>query len=115
MSAIDDARTLVQDIVAPDLKAIAARLDALEKAVKVAFETFEKSVDQRFSASEKLAEARHELMILRMQNGFATMDAKFAAADAKFEAFLKIFDTDRRLMQLETNQAKLLGNDERHV
>ena len=51
MSAIDDARTLVQDIVFPDLKALTARLDALDANMK-----------QRFDAAEKLAETRHELI-----------------------------------------------------
>ncbi len=50
MSMIDDARVLLQDVVAPDLKAISARLDALEHTVTQRFDTSEKSNDRRFEA-----------------------------------------------------------------
>ena len=83
MSTLDDARKLLQDIVAPDLKAISARLDALEKAVKSGFE-----------ATEKIADVRHELMILRMDSGFAAMNAKF-------ETLLNTLNMERRMEQME--------------
>jgi hypothetical protein len=125
MSAIDDARTLVQDIVVPDLKALAARVDA-----------FEVSIKQRFDASEKLAESRHELLIIRMESasaaadakfaallaameakfaasdakmaaGFASVDARFAAMDARVDILIKSLNTDRRLEILEAKQGKV--------
>ncbi len=107
MSAIDDARTLVQDIVVPDLKALATRLDALESSVKL-----------RFDSAEKLSESRHELTLLRMETGFAAVDARFAALlaamearfsamDTRFDTLIKNLDTDRRLELLEAAQAKV--------
>jgi SMC interacting uncharacterized protein involved in chromosome segregation len=45
MSVIEDSRKVLQDFIAPELRAIAARLDALEK-----------SVDD----NERRAEKRHE-------------------------------------------------------
>jgi hypothetical protein len=79
MSTLEDARKLVQDIVSPDLKALSTRVDALEANMK-----------QRFDSVEKLAEARHDLMLLRMDAGFASSDAKsaagFAAVEARFAA-----------------------------
>jgi hypothetical protein len=112
MSTLDDARTLLQDIVSPDLKALGARVDALETNMK-----------QRFDAVEKIAEVRHELLLLRMETGFASVDAKFAAtdarfaagfaavearfvaADARFDAILKALNVDRRLELLEAKEA----------
>ena len=45
MSAIDDARKVMQDFLAPELRAISTRLDALEK---------------RFEDSDRRAERRHD-------------------------------------------------------
>ena len=94
MSVIDDSRTLLQDIVTPDLKAIAARLDAIEVLVMTRFDAIDKathdrfeaneslnkqrfdSVDQRFTAAEKLAEVRHNVLLTAIQTGNAASDAK---------------------------------------
>jgi hypothetical protein len=123
MSMIDDARVLLQDVVAPDLKAISARLDALEhtatqrfdandkandrrfetadKTMKQGFESvsqrfidLKKSILQRFDSIEKLSDVRHELLILRIDSGTAS-------ADAKFDTILKALNIDRRMEQLE--------------
>lgn len=45
MSVIDDTRKVLQDFLAPELRAISARLDALEK---------------RFDDSERRADKRHD-------------------------------------------------------
>lgn len=45
MSVIEDSRKILQDFLAPELRAIAARLDALEK---------------KFDESERRAEKRHD-------------------------------------------------------
>ncbi len=45
MSVIDDSRKVLQDFIAPELQAISARLDALEK---------------RFDDGERRAEKRHD-------------------------------------------------------
>jgi hypothetical protein len=45
MSAIDDTRKVMQDFLAPELRAISTRLDALEK---------------RFEDSDRRAERRHD-------------------------------------------------------
>lgn len=37
MSAVDDARKLMQDLLAPDLKALAVRVEALDAEVKLRF------------------------------------------------------------------------------
>ena len=49
MGNVEDSRKVLQDFVAPDLKAIGARLEALEKEMNL-----------RFSAAEQLASIRHE-------------------------------------------------------
>lgn len=90
MSVIDDSRVLLQDIVAPDLKAIAARLDALEKSIQDRFSASEAlnkqrfeavnhrfdDVSQRFTAAEKLNEARYEALLNAVQTANTVTNAK---------------------------------------
>ena len=84
MSVIEDTRKVVQDLVAPDLKAIQISIANLEKSVDHRFAALERSIDQRFSAAEDIAKTRHDLLL------------------ANFDAVIKALDTDARLIRLET-------------
>jgi len=53
MSAVDDTRKLLQDLVAPDLKSIQTEIHALSERVN----SLEKSMDQRFTAAEEIAKS----------------------------------------------------------
>lgn len=55
MGAIEDGRKLIQDFLAPELRAIAVRLDGLEKKV----DENECRADARHADSLKAADARH--------------------------------------------------------
>jgi hypothetical protein len=109
MSSIDDLRSLIQDIVAPDIKAIAAQLNSFERAItqrleaaekfnQHRFDALEQAIKLGFEASEKLAAAREEAMLLRLQ---------IAAdrADANQKVLLKSLDIDRRMELLESRSA----------
>ena len=52
MSVIEDTRKVMQDFLAPELRAISVRLDALEKQLN--------GVDKRFEDSDRRAEKRHD-------------------------------------------------------
>lgn len=52
MSVIDDTRKVLEDFLAPELRAISAPMDALEKRFD--------AVDKRIDDSERRAEKRHE-------------------------------------------------------
>jgi archaellum component FlaC len=73
MSVIDDTRKVMQDFLAPELRAISARLDALEQrfgvvdkrfdAVGKRFDTVDhrfERVDQKLDDVERRAEKRHD-------------------------------------------------------
>ena len=53
MGTIEDTRKVLQDFLAPELRELKARLDALEKRM-----------DERFDQSERRSEARHESILL---------------------------------------------------
>jgi len=66
MSVIEDTRKLLQDFLAPELRELTARIDALEekidarfRGVDSRFDAFGKSIDARFDAAERLASERH--------------------------------------------------------
>jgi len=52
MSAVADIRKVLQDFLAPELRAVTARLDA---------------IDSRLTAQEKVAEARHSEILARIE------------------------------------------------
>jgi predicted metalloprotease len=55
MGAIEDTRKVLQDFLAPEMREIKARLDALEKRFDV--------VDRKFDDMERRAEKRHDAVM----------------------------------------------------
>lgn len=45
MSAVEDVRKAIQDFLAPELRTISARLDAIEKVMNVKFEAVDVKLD----------------------------------------------------------------------
>jgi hypothetical protein len=62
MSVIEDTRKLLQDFLAPELRELTARIEALEEHADTRF----KGVDARFDAAERLAAERHTQTMLAM-------------------------------------------------
>jgi hypothetical protein len=59
MSVIEDTRKLLQDFLTPELRELAARVEALEERMHARFGTLEKRMDARFDVSDRLASERH--------------------------------------------------------
>jgi len=87
MSVVEDVRKSIQDVLAPDIKAIDARLTALDAAVK-----------EGFASAEPVAAARHELILAELKT------AK-TIADSRHDAIIGALDIDKRLEKLEGKQA----------
>ena len=92
MGTIDDVGKVFQDLIAPDLKALALRLELLEKEMKLRFDQAEKMEVERFAAVERMAAARH-------QTEMNTMAANQAS-------IMNILDMDKRLSRLESERGK---------
>ena len=86
MSVVEDVRKGIQDVFAPDIKAIDARLTVLDAAVK-----------EGFASPERVAAARHELILAELKT------AK-TIADSRHDAIIKALDIDKRLEKLEGKQ-----------
>jgi hypothetical protein len=88
MSIVEDVRKVIQEVLAPDIKAMDAKLAALNSALK-----------DGFAAEERVAAARHELILAELRN------AK-TIADSRHEAILKALDIDKRLEKIESQQTQ---------
>jgi hypothetical protein len=66
MSVIEDTRKVMQDFLAPELRGISARLDALEQRFGVVDRRFDavehrfERIDQKLDDVERRAEKRHD-------------------------------------------------------
>jgi tetrahydromethanopterin S-methyltransferase subunit G len=69
MGAIEDTRKVLQDFLAPEMREIKARLDALEKRFDVVDRKFDgidrkfDGIDRRFDDMELRAEKRHDAVM----------------------------------------------------
>jgi len=112
MSVVEDIRQALQDFLAPELRAVAAKFESIESkidAVNIRISSLEKAVDSRFSAAEEKANIRQE-----------AMDARFSAAEEKanvrqemilvqFERITNLLDVDKRLLRLESQREEPLA------
>ena len=88
MGAVEDIRKALQDVVAPDLK-------ALQSEVKGGFA----SVEKPFASVERLAAIRHELVLAELRTALAV-------AESRHEAIMKALDIDRRLDRIEARKTR---------
>jgi len=78
MSVAEDVRQVLQDFLAPELRAVSARLDSIEKVM-----------DARFAAVDVK---------------FDSMDVKFDSLRTQIQGISDKLDIDRRLIALESKQ-----------
>jgi hypothetical protein len=93
MSIVEDVRKGIQDVLAPDIKAIDARLTALDAAVK-----------EGFASSERVAAARHELILAELRTAKTIADSRHEAILNKHAELLNKLDIDKRLAKIEAQQ-----------
>ncbi len=67
MGFVEDARKLLQDFVAPELRGINQRLDDMIAGLEKSFAEVERLAQEREQASEKLAAERQNALLERME------------------------------------------------
>ena len=77
MSVVEDVRTVIQDFLAPELRELKARVDALEKRM-----------DDRFEHAERTAQARHDQMMKAIQHltDYTTLAQRVARLESRESA-----------------------------
>jgi hypothetical protein len=86
MGTVDDLRKVLQDFLAPELRGITARLDALAQIM-----------DARFDAVESRMDARFDSMSV-------STIARFDSLSNEIAQIKELIDVDRRLARLESKQ-----------
>ena len=81
MSVIEDTRKLLQDFLAPELRAIAERLDALEKSMGIQFGAQEKSLGVRFDAQEKSLGIQFDAQEKQANERFKALEWRMSTAE----------------------------------
>jgi hypothetical protein len=99
MGTIEDLRKVLQDFLAPELRAIAVKLDSLEKRVDDRFASAEKRTDDRFTSLEKHIDERFNGVNLK----FETLTNVIVANHA---TVMNALDLDRRMERVEARLAQ---------
>jgi hypothetical protein len=75
MSIVEDVRQVFQDFLAPELRALSARIEALEVKMDSRFEANEAKANSRFealngrmAANEERASLRHEILLVQLES-----------------------------------------------
>jgi hypothetical protein len=87
MSVIGDVRSVIQDLVSPDLKATVAKLDGITSLMET-----------RLKAQDEIAAARHSELLAKLE----TFNAQHTA---RYDTIMKSLDVDARLKALEAKDA----------
>ena len=94
MGVVEDIRQVIQDLVAPQLKSLDARMSALDAGMT----SIEASITQRFASSEAVANARHDALTAQIAQ-LATIVA------TNHSAILQKLDLEKRIDRVEMFQA----------
>ena len=77
MGVIEDTRKVLQDFLAPELRAITSRLDALEKRVE--------GIDKKIDEVDRRAEKRHDevLSAIRGMQDWTSIQERLARLESR--------------------------------
>ena len=89
MGSVEDVRQIIQDFLAPELRALVARMDSLEKVMDARFT----AVDTKFVALDQKIQALDQ-----------KIDARADITNAKLDHLIESLAVDRRLAKLEAQQ-----------
>jgi predicted phage tail protein len=87
MSVIEGVRQIVQDFPAPELRAVAVQMEALNRRM----DNLESNINIQFSAAKTEAVSRHEVVLLQIEH------------------VKNLLEVDKRLLRLENQRADTLA------
>lgn len=98
MGNVEDVRKVIQDFVAPDLKALEARISALEREMKAGFEHSEKVNLERFAHAEKMNQERFSQLEKQIATNQQTLLNTMSSNQTTIMNYLEM---EKRLTRLE--------------
>ena len=98
MSIVDDTRKLLQDLIAPELRALQVQVSSLEKTMDARFSASEKTMDARFAAMSEKIDSQRDMLQAETRVLSATVTAQLALMTRTLQ------DIDGRLRRMEEDR-----------
>lgn len=95
---ITGLRQVIQDLVAPDLKAVNAKADSLQKQFDSRFDAMQRQVDVKFEAQQKQFDSRFDAM---QRQADAKFEAQQKQMDLQFDVLMKTIEAFRAELRSE--------------
>jgi Skp family chaperone for outer membrane proteins len=90
MGVVDETRQIVQDFLAPELRAVAVRLEALEKAVEAnecraekRYQALEAQMDKRFQTAEAQMDKRFQITESHFEKRFQSLQGEMEKSESR--------------------------------
>jgi phage-related protein len=94
MGSVEDIRKVLQDFLAPELRTITARLDALGQIMDSRFEAIESRIESLSVSTNSRFDALNNMT-----------NSRFDSISSEIAQIKELIDVDRRLSRLESKQA----------
>ena len=78
MGVVEEVRQVIQDFLAPELRALTARIEALEVKMDSRFE----SLNARTSAIEERSSLRHEVLLAQLESVKGQLKPRLSSEEA---------------------------------
>ncbi len=101
MSVVEDVRQVLQDFVAPELRAVNTRLDAMESR----FNTRLDAIESRASTNLEAVKSRFDAIDQRFDDMITIMNTRFDSLGKDVAQVREMLDIDRCLTRLESRQS----------
>ena len=99
MSVVEDIRQGLQDSIAPELRAINARFEAINTRLD--------AMDSRASTNLEAVKSRFDAIDQRFDDMSIVMNTRFDSLSKDVAQVRDMLDIDRRLTRLESKQAQV--------
>jgi len=103
MSVVEDVREVLQDFIAPELRAFNVRLDAMESRFDAKLDAINGRSEGRFDA----VNIRLDAIDQRFDDMLTIMDTRFESLSKDIGQVKNMLDIDRRLTRLESKQSQV--------
>ncbi|SNS35211.1 hypothetical protein SAMN05421770_101620 [Granulicella rosea] len=104
MSVIDNTRKLMQDLIAPELKALQVQVSSMERSILSSLAASDKTTKAQFEAMDARMKALEGALLGTKDVLVAQTKSLEGKVDSNHASILHSLDIDKRLEQLERLQ-----------
>jgi tetrahydromethanopterin S-methyltransferase subunit G len=108
MSAIEDMRKVLQDFLAPELRSVHARLDAMDEKLQAQSRVTEARFQEVFAridgSNERIDNVKTSLEA-RIENVKSSLEVRLDVTNDRIDSLKTSLDLDKRVGRLESSQS----------